>query len=247
MNVVARAVVGVLIRVPGPAAFSVGVGAPTIGAGPEQIGEVVTPLTDTGRLIGRPTIDVSLSGPDGYKNDVTKQVDTLLPGGKAHFPVYWPDRLHGTYRITSCVSWPGSAKQVCRSSTVVVAGTTKNSVKPSKPQSTGFRLPSWAAVPLSAAGGAILMGLIVLLRRRTRSDPKAPPAGCPRTPVTDSSRAGLRVSRSRRVRCRFWSTGEVRSPARCRPRTVSQRWRVTLKITVIVGPILLVRRPPRRR
>ncbi len=166
VTVVARAVVGVLVRVPGPATFSVGVGAPTVGRGPDGVGEVVTPLTDSGRLIGKPTIDVSLSGPGGYKSSVTSQVDTLLPGGTARFPVYWPDSLHGTYRIKSCVSWPGSAKPRCRSATVAVNDTTKT-VKDLHAKSVRHNLPSWVVVLISACGGAVVMGVVLKLRRPT--------------------------------------------------------------------------------
>ncbi|MGO9343002.1 MAG: hypothetical protein ACLP6E_10855 [Acidimicrobiales bacterium] len=169
VNVVARAVVGVLIRVPGPASFYVRVGTPTINRGPDQIGEVVTPLIDTGRLIGKPTIKVSLSGPGGYNKSVTRQVDTLLPGGTAQFPVYWPDRLHGTYRITSCVSWAGLTRSICSSTSVTVNGTTNNTGNPPKLRNTGLHLPGWAVELLSAGGGAGLLGLLLVLRRRFHS------------------------------------------------------------------------------
>lgn len=166
VTVVARAVVGVLVRVPGPATFSVGVGAPTVGRGPDGVGEVVTPLTDTGRLIGKPTIDVSLSGPGGYKSSVTSQGDTLLPGGTARFPVYWPDSLHGAYRIKSCVSWSGSVRPTCRAATVAVNDATKT-VKDLHAKSAGHGLPSWVVVLISACGGAAVMGTVLKLRRPT--------------------------------------------------------------------------------
>ena len=165
VTVIPRAVVAVLVRIPGPASFSVGVGAPTVGRGPDGVGEVVTPLTDTGRLLGRPTIDVSLSGPGGYKSSVTRPVDTLLPGGTAQFPVYWPDSLRGTYRITSCVSSSGSAKPRCRSTTVAVNSTTKT-VKQLHTKTPSRHLPSWMIVLISALGGAAVMGVILKLRRR---------------------------------------------------------------------------------
>ena len=169
VKVVARAVVGVLIRVPGPASFSVRVGPPTINRGPDQIGEIVTPLTDTGRLMGKPTIKVSLSGPGGYNKSVNRQVDTLLPGGTAQFPIYWPDRLHGTYHIISCVSSPGLTRSTCSSATVTVNGTTDNTVETPKVGGTGWHLPSWTVTLLSAGGGAGLLGVVLMLRRRFNS------------------------------------------------------------------------------
>ncbi len=178
VNVVARAVVGILIRVPGPASFAVRVGKPTIGGGPDQIGEVVTPVTDTGRLIGRPVDQVSLDGSAGYQKAVTRHIDTLLPGDTAHFAVYWPDRLHGTYQITSCVSGSGLRVPVCNSATVVVDGTTNNVVSPRPaPAPGGMHVPGWAVALISAGGGALLA--VLLLRRRGSarggSDPSPQP------------------------------------------------------------------------
>lgn len=176
--VVARAVVGVLVRVPGPASFSAALGAPTVTNGPDGVGEVVTPLTDTGELIGKPTINVTLSGAGGYKNSVTKQVDTLLPGGTADFPVYWPDPLHGTYRITSCLTWSGRSVPTCRSATVMVSGPTKTvkDLYAKTAGSTGSHIPDWAVILFSACAGAALMGLVLRLRRpRPRTEPPSHP------------------------------------------------------------------------
>jgi len=168
VNVVARSVVAVLIRVPGPASFAVRVGKPTIGPGPDQIGEVVTPVTDSGQVIGRPVNHVTLDGPNGYQKSVTRQIDTLLPGGAAHFAVYWPDRLHGAYQITSCVSGSGLRQPVCNSATVVVDGTTNTVIahRPG-PAHGGAHLPGWAVAMISALAGALLA--VLVLRRRGSS------------------------------------------------------------------------------
>jgi len=168
VNVLARAVVGVLVRIPGPASFAVAVGAPTIERGPDAVGEVVTPLTDTGQLIGKPTIAVSLSGPGGYRDKISKQVDTLLPGGTAQFPIFWPDQLHGSYRITACATWPGASGTVCNAANVVVRGVT-DTVTSLKYRPTKSRLPGWAGVVLSACAGAAMMALIFATRRRVRN------------------------------------------------------------------------------
>lgn len=168
VNVVARSVVGILIRVPGPASFGVRVGRPTIGPGPDQIGEVVTPVTDSGQVIGRPVNQVTLDGPNGYQKSVTRQIDTLLPGGTAHFAAYWPDRLHGAYQITSCVSGSGLRQPVCNSATVMVDGTTNTGIThPPGPVHGGGHLPGWAVAMMSGLAGALLA--VVVLRRRGSS------------------------------------------------------------------------------
>jgi hypothetical protein len=163
------------------------------------VGEVVTPLTDAGRLIGKPVVAVSLSGPGGYKSSVTgRQVDTLLPGGAAYFPVYWPDSLHGTYRIESCVTWPGSPKPLCRSATATVSGTTKT-VKGLHAKSPSHHLSSWILILISACGGAAVMGTVLKLRRpppvhaarrrqlRPQFDPQAEVCPDPGTPAVTAA------------------------------------------------------------
>lgn len=171
VNLVTRAVVGVLIRVPGPASFDVKVGEPKVESGPEQIGEVVTPITDTGRVIGKPIDTVSLRGPKGYEKTLPRRVDTLLPGGTAHFPVYWPDRLHGLYEIKSCVSGAGLARTICSSAAVNIAGSTKTGGDQQRPKSTAvspFRVPSWILAPVSAVVGCALAVGVMSLRRSRR-------------------------------------------------------------------------------
>jgi len=177
VNVVARSVVGILIRVPGPASFGVRVGKPTIGPGPDQIGQVVTPITNSGQLIGRPVNRVTLNGPNGYQKSVTRQIDTLLPGGTAHFAVYWPDRLHGAYQITSCVSGSGLREPICNSANVEVSGTTNNVVSTHRPGPVprGWYLPGWVVAIVSALAGALLAGLVLRRRGPARASAKASP------------------------------------------------------------------------
>lgn len=172
VNVEARAVVGVLIRVPGPASFDVKVGKPTIEGGPELIGEVVTPITDTGRLIGKPIDTVSLKGPSGYEKMLQQNVDTILPGGTAHFPIYWPDHLHGPYEVTSCVSGAGLTGNICNSATVDIEGSTKTvSQLRRKHVASPSRIPSWVIALLSAGiGCALTFGLMHLRQSRRQGD-----------------------------------------------------------------------------
>lgn len=168
VNIVTRSVVGVLVRVPGPASFDVKVGMPAIEKGPEQIGEVVTPITDTGRLIGKPVDTVLVTGPDGYERTVPRHVDTLLPGGTAYFPIYWPDHLHGRYKIRSCVSGGGLARTVCRSVEVNLEGSTRTvGVQNPKSVATPRPLPSSVIALISAGVGcALALAVMGLFRSR---------------------------------------------------------------------------------
>ena len=190
VNIVSRAVVGVLVRVPGPASFDVRVGKPTFERGPDQIGEVVTPITDTGRLLGKPVDSVALRGPHGYRHVLRRDVDTVLPGGTADFPIYWPGRLHGIYEVTACVSGSGLKAPVCNSGTVRVASatgaippTTAATVPTTRVTLPGGKhregdgpghaapspgVPSWSIALVSAGVGCVLGGAVMHLRRSRR-------------------------------------------------------------------------------
>jgi hypothetical protein len=97
---VIRAVVGVQIQVPGPAVFSMAAGTPSLAKLEGTSNAAVTvPLTNTGGLLGKPTVTVDLDGND-YHRSVTRQLDTILPGDKIPYPFIWPDDLApGNYRI----------------------------------------------------------------------------------------------------------------------------------------------------
>ncbi|MGO9583704.1 MAG: WxL protein peptidoglycan domain-containing protein [Acidimicrobiales bacterium] len=189
VDVITRAVVGVLVRVPGPASFDVKVGKPTIGRGPEQIGEVVTPITDTGRLIGKPVDSVSLKGPDGYDRTLQKNLDTILPGGTAYFPVYWPDHLHGLYTITSCVSGAGLGRTICNSATVNIGGSTNTVGQTArKHASSPLRVPTWLIALLSAGIGCALTAGVMRFRQSRRRK-RRPGVRAPEHAVKASARS----------------------------------------------------------
>ena len=74
-----RSVVGVLVRVPGTAIFAVALGPPSIKLGTYKIGTISVPITDTGGLLGKPTLNVKVTK-GAYAKSVTHALDTLLPG-----------------------------------------------------------------------------------------------------------------------------------------------------------------------
>lgn len=102
VNVIERAVVGVLVVVPGPAQFHLSIGTATVRpVSPyDPRGIVDVPLTDDGLSLGKPVISVTLAGPNGYHATASRQLDTLLPGDTIVYPFSWPDALPaGTYQI----------------------------------------------------------------------------------------------------------------------------------------------------
>ena len=96
-----RAVVGIQIQVPGAAAFTMTAGTPSLAKLPGTSNAAVTiPLVNTGGLLGKPALTVSLAG-DGYSRTVTRALDTVLPGDHIDYPFVWPDDVRsGSYAIS---------------------------------------------------------------------------------------------------------------------------------------------------
>src|SRR6185437_10616799 len=109
---VLRAVVGVLVHVPGAATFqpqlsSLGL---TAVAG-TNVASVTVGLADSGGKLGKPKLSVSLTGPGGYAKTVNRQLDTILPGDRIHYPLVWPDTLQpGVYAVSATAT--GGARPV---------------------------------------------------------------------------------------------------------------------------------------
>jgi hypothetical protein len=198
---VVRTVVGVLVKVPGPASFDLAVGAATIQPLTAQgLASVVVSLTDTGRLLGRPTLTITLSGPGGYHRAVTRNLDTILPGDTIAFPFPWPDTLSpGMYTIDASATGAGLAAPVTSTSrarlgislkgvpgSAVPAAATTSAAAPSGP-------PAWLAAVMIA--GAVLLAVLlvtvvllvaVLRRQRRRRDPEPASAMRGTTRAADS-------------------------------------------------------------
>ncbi len=110
---VARAAVGVLIVVPGPAAFKLAItGAAIVPTSATGTASVQVDLNDVGNLYGDPTLSITLSGPNGYHQTVPVlpcipakeycgQLSTILPDNPIPFDFPWPAALEpGEYTIS---------------------------------------------------------------------------------------------------------------------------------------------------
>jgi hypothetical protein len=182
---VVRAVIGVLVRVAGPAApfdlriSNVGLQSPALG---QTRSRAVMRLRDGGQLLGKPYLAVSVTGPGAYHRETVLQLDTVLPGPPASLTLLWRDQLApGRYRV--CVGWSasGPSAKPTRCTDTWLAG---------QPPFTGPRLgpvplpaappPIWAVVLLFGAGlsvgvAAALMGSRWWRNRRRRRGPSGPP------------------------------------------------------------------------
>ena len=193
---VVRTVVGVLIEVPGPAAFTVRVGPPTIQPlTAEGLASIVVPITDTGLRLGKPTLTVTVSGPNGYHRSVTRHLDTILPGDTIQYPFPWPDTLGpGVYTVVASAIGPGmSAPATSRASAPLRSGLqgVRSSDGPVPATAlTPAATPGWL-VPVVVGGGVLLVlllgavgFLIAVLRRQRRPEPAT--AAQPRRAATGS-------------------------------------------------------------
>jgi hypothetical protein len=172
---VIRAVVGVLIQVPGPAQFHARVDgvdlAPLPGVGASAM---MIRLGDDGSKLAKPLLAVSLSGPAGYQRDVGHQLDTVLPGDTIPFPLPWPDTLQpGDYDVLVTVTG-GPEPVVFRGR--IHLGATMHSLRTPK-HAAGNRKASetsWLLLLAAGIGGGLLGAVFVRRpRRRLRTDASA--------------------------------------------------------------------------
>jgi len=175
---VVRAVMGVQIIVPGPGAFAVHVdkasleSLPGVGAA-----SVLVTLGNSGARLGKPSLSVALTGPNGYQRTVDRALDTILPGDTIAYPFAWPDVLQpGEYSISVTATGPGGAAPVVHQSaskleTALAGVPTPGVVTPAPASESRAGYPGmWVVVVLVAAAG--VGGGLYLGRRSSR--PKAP-------------------------------------------------------------------------
>ena len=185
VTTVVRTVVGVLVKVPGPAAFHLTVSGASLEPFNQQLHltTVSIRLTDDGRLLGKPAVTVDLAGPGGYHRTLRRQLDTILPGDSITYPFPWPDTLQpGDYTVAVGATGPGMAAPDRWSGVAHLGAALQGMATPDPapasraPQPLPVSWPLWLLVP-AVLGLALLVAilgvLVVLLRRR----PAAPSGG----------------------------------------------------------------------
>lgn len=173
MQQVFRSIIGVRVIVPGAATC-----VPSLKSlGIDQIGStgvaaVDVGLANAGLQVGQPALAITLIGPDGYRNKVSRDLDTVLPGDAIKYPFAWPDRLgKGSYDITAAMS--------CGATSVTLHGTVQlgasfKGVAPGKAAAVltapkaGTAWWAWALIGFGVLAFILFM-VIGYERRRTRT------------------------------------------------------------------------------
>jgi hypothetical protein len=170
---VIRAVVGVLVIVPGHARARLTLGAVSLAPLPGlRRASVVVAIGNTGRKLCKPKLRVALGGPRSYHRTVVAQLDTILPGDTIPYPLPWPSVLRsGTYHSSEQASCRGTTAASTRSS--LRLGSQLDGPTSARPvrASHGGGTPVWVfvAIALGSAG----LGGALSRRRAGRNRPQA--------------------------------------------------------------------------
>jgi len=191
-----REVVGVLVRVPGPASESMSIGSLALQSLPgTSFASVIVNLTNTGQLLCKPELTVAMQGPNGSARTVTRTLDTVLPGDTIAYPLPWPASLAaGRYVGRASTSACGPAASTA--DIPLVLGAPLNGSQTSNEPARVVRTPSLSLVlTIGLALLALLFGLLIgKLRRRKEEHPVLPlePARAQHTPQHATSGSSLR-------------------------------------------------------
>jgi hypothetical protein len=166
---VIREIVGVLVRVPGPARPRLRLGALTLSTLPGTgLATVVVPIENAGRSLCKPRLTVSLAS-GSFRERVTRQLDTILPSDRIPYPLVLRHGLQPrTYRIDARIGCASST--VRRASLVRLGSPLRGAEDPAPPivvrAGGGSSLRWWVIVLIAALAAAGGVGAGSLLRSR---------------------------------------------------------------------------------
>lgn len=193
---VLRVAVAIQIRVEGPADARLELGTVGLKALPgTQIPAVVLQLKNTGELLCRPSVNVTLAQGGEGLGTVSRQLDTLLAGDTINYPLPWPRPLEaGTYDVTAATT--GCGPEARTTATVQLKDDLRGTTSAPGPdgavlEDEGSGIPWWAM--LAAVLGALGLGFFFARRTGKKdedppADPvPAPSAAAPAAPVEDAA------------------------------------------------------------
>jgi hypothetical protein len=163
-----REVVGVQIRVPGPASTHLSIGTLALQSLPgTAFASVIVHLSNNGQLLCKPALTVALHGPSGNARTVTRQLDTILPGDTIAYPLAWPDTLpKGKYsaRASTMNCGPAATTANVALSLGAPLNGTQQTTTPER-RTTAVPL-MFIVLGLGTAVIGLLLGLLIGKRRR---------------------------------------------------------------------------------
>ncbi|HUK97486.1 MAG TPA: hypothetical protein VLV46_07500 [Gaiellaceae bacterium] len=168
-----REVVGVLIRVPGPARARLRLGPMGLRTIPgTPYGSVVVGIANVGRLLCKPSLSITLTS-SGRRMHLTRRLDTVLPGDRIAYPLILRHALEpSTYVIHGAASC--AASKTTKSTRVVLGARLVGTADKQPPTAvaapvTGHSSSTpWGAiglVGLGALGAGIGLGWFLRPRR----------------------------------------------------------------------------------
>lgn len=166
-----RVAIAVQMRIRGRAGTSMALTNLGLQALPgTQVPSVTVGIKNTGRLLCKPKLAVTLAQGDNQLGTITRDLDTILPGKEIPYPLPWGTALPaGTYNATVNLSGcgPASTKTAQLELTSDLRGTPeKPGTNLEKPEEGGDGIPWWVLVLVAVA--ALVGGW--LLARRGRDD-----------------------------------------------------------------------------
>jgi hypothetical protein len=176
-----RMVVGIEVRLPGPAAPAIRLSSATLRALPgTDVGSVVIGLGNAGRSLCKPMLTVALRG-SGPPRVVSRRLDTILPGDYIPYPLPWPSALgSGSYHVSVQAAGCGPPATL---ETAVHSGKTLAGQNRTGAQRPEVRtLIPWWLLLLGGVGGllsglavGLLLFLLLIRRRRREREPDDQP------------------------------------------------------------------------
>ena len=174
---VIRVAVAVLMRVAGPASPSVHATGIALRALPgTDVASTVVHLRNTGQLMCRPRLSVTLAGAGAPASTTTRDLNLILPGDAISYPLPWPRPLSaGTYTVAAAVTGCGAASSLRRA---LALDTSLNGdavrARAVSPAAPGSHSPfPWWVLALVGAGGVLVGWLLSRRRRPAASAPGA--------------------------------------------------------------------------
>jgi hypothetical protein len=171
---VMRAAVAVEMRVAGPVSSGLRMNGLWLRPLPgTQTASVVVDLRNTGTLICRPRLSVTLAGPGGALGRMTRGLDAILPGDEIPYPLAWPRSLSaGGYSVAATAAGCGPRRSLQRS--IDLDSALRGTTSPTAVAARGA-VPWWLLVLIGGGAGAggVLLGWLVPRRLRQRRLPPA--------------------------------------------------------------------------